>query len=131
MANFKKHAAVGAAVGCGVNLLWQLCKIQTRPNAPVGILNTLAKVNLLEVGVFTLFGAVAGILPDLLEPATNPNHRKFFHSMTCGAAVAHGAFGSHTKNWNPENRHAVQLAALSYASHLLLDGSTPKGLPLV
>jgi membrane-bound metal-dependent hydrolase YbcI (DUF457 family) len=96
MPNFKKHITVGAAVGGGANLAWQVAA-----------------------------------LPDIIEPATNNlRHRAVFHSLACAGCVTYGAFGKHIKNLPPKNRHAVQVAAVSYLSHLLLDGNTPDGLPV-
>jgi membrane-bound metal-dependent hydrolase YbcI (DUF457 family) len=131
MPNFKKHITVGAAVGGGANLAWQLCKILDDPNQPKDFWEFLGRINFLEVAVFAAGGAAIAALPDMLEPATNPNHRALFHSFACGGAVTYGAFGKHTKNLSPDAKHALQVAALSYLSHLLMDSKTTKGLPVV
>jgi membrane-bound metal-dependent hydrolase YbcI (DUF457 family) len=131
MANFKKHATVGAAVGGGLNLLWQLNKISRSPDAPSGFWDTLRRIDFLEVAAFALLGTACASLPDILEPATNPNHRAFFHSAGCGGAVFYGAFGKHTERWSKEHRTTARTAALSFLSHLALDAGTPKGLPLL
>jgi hypothetical protein len=45
-------------------------------------------------------GATAmSCLPDILEPATSPNHRKFFHSVVFAAAVGAGIY--RTYQWEP------------------------------
>lgn len=131
MPNFKKHAAVGAAVGGGANLLWQICKILDDPNPPKDFWEFLERINFLQVGAFALGGAAIASLPDVLEPANSPNHRALFHSVACVAAVTYGAFGKHTEKLSPNDRHALQVGALSYLSHLFLDYQTPKCLPLV
>lgn len=33
-------------------------------------------------------GALCGTLPDLVEPAINPNHRRFFHSVAFAVILA-------------------------------------------
>ena len=122
---------LGAAVGGGINLAWQLSNIFDSPNPPKGFWETLERLDFFELALFTAGGATIATLPDILEPATNPNHRALFHSLACGGAVTYGAFGKHTKNLSPDAKHALRVAALSYLSHLLMDSNTPKGLPVV
>lgn len=131
MPNLKKHATVGAAVGGGMNLLWQLLKLYDSDDRPKGFLETLSRIDFLEVAAFAGIGAACAALPDIIEPADTPNHRALFHSVCCGGAVTYGAFGKHTEELEPKDRHALRVVALSYLSHLCLDGGTPKGLPLV
>jgi membrane-bound metal-dependent hydrolase YbcI (DUF457 family) len=131
MANFKKHVAVGAGVGAGSNLLWQISKIVGSQNPPSNPAELLQRVDFLQVACFAAMGATCAALPDILEPATSPNHRAHFHSLACGGAVTYGAFGKHTDRLHPDTAFTVQTMALSYLSHLGLDGATPKGLPLV
>lgn len=35
-------------------------------------------------------GHCLGTLPDILEPATSPNHRQFFHSLVFAGILAYG-----------------------------------------
>jgi len=80
-------------------------------------------------------GYCLGSLPDILEPATNPNHRQFFHSFLVLGAVALGTKKAY--DWCPESsyeqwiRKACLLVGSVYAVHLILDAGTPKSLPLV
>lgn len=68
-------------------------------------------------------GYIVACLPDILEPASNPHHRKIFHSL-----LALGVFIVVTaKTENP----LLKTLAASYTSHLILDGLTPFGLPLI
>jgi membrane-bound metal-dependent hydrolase YbcI (DUF457 family) len=131
MANFKRHAAVGAGVGAGLNLLWQISKIMESQNPPTNLGELLQSLDLLQVASFAALGAACASLPDILEPATSPNHRAVFHSLACGGAVTYGAFGKHTDRLHPDTALTIQTMALSYLSHLALDGTTPKGLPLI
>ena len=131
MPNFKKHITVGAAVGSGANLFWQLCKILDAPNRPQNFWELCSRIDLFEVAAFGAIGAGCAALPDMIEPATSPNHRAAFHSITCAGAVLYGAFGKHTKNLLPDQKHFLSVVALTYLSHLVLDNETPKGLPLL
>lgn len=80
-------------------------------------------------------GKYAARLPDILEPALHPNHRKFFHSWLFLGAVGTGMYQLY--QWNPEEGHkkvfkwGLMIAGAAYASHLLRDSLTPKGLPLI
>jgi len=73
-------------------------------------------------------GAVAGILPDVLEPPLSPNYRGFFHSVPFLAAVVFAA----TLFFGRSKTALLGLLfsfLLGYGSHLLADGNTPQGLP--
>ncbi|MGI8546807.1 MAG: metal-dependent hydrolase [Gemmatimonadaceae bacterium] len=107
-----------------------------------------------------LAGAWTGQLPDLLEPATSPCHRDVAHScavLTAVASLALEQWRTNCRAYADEYRCrrtgseltggeyllltlyetvwrliAGALAGLQagYASHLLLDGCTPSGLPV-
>lgn len=130
MPNLKKHITVGAAVGGGANLAWQLYNIFDSQNPPKGFWETIERIDFVELALFAAGGAGIAALPDIIEPADNPNHRAMFHSLAFAGAITYGAFGKHTQKMKPDDRHALQVAALSYLSHLLLDSQTPKSLPL-
>lgn len=115
----------------------------------------------IECAAGALGGAIGGLMPDALEPAVSPNHRSLFHSLaaagvlsaatmakwqaTCrlraesceGRAFAAPA-GSQAQNdeltsallWRAAAGFLVGFLA-GYASHLALDASTKRGLPLV
>ena len=82
---------------------------------------------------YNLVSGLAGaILPDKLEPAFHPHHRKFFHSYTAGAGLVY------TKtqiddflNRYLDFKYPTYAFFLGYASHLILDFRTPKSLPLI
>lgn len=86
-----------------------------------------------------LFGAVlaAGLtnIPDCLEPATHPGHRKFFHSLAFAALLSLGF--KKLYDWTPDEawekgaRFVGLVGVGAYLIHLALDASTPKSLPLV
>jgi len=80
-------------------------------------------------------GAMLGKLPDWIEPATNPNHRQFFHSVIVLSGLAMGV--KKLYEWEPEDdgekllRSALLIGGAAYLSHLALDSLTSKSLPLV
>lgn len=80
-------------------------------------------------------GAFCTNLPDWLEPATSPNHRKFFHSLTFAVLV--GAALKKAWDWEPETdtdkllRFAALAATGGYLIHLALDATTKRSLPLI
>ncbi|MFT7773251.1 metal-dependent hydrolase [Roseateles sp.] len=74
-------------------------------------------------------------LPDILEPATSPNHRQFFHSLAFAALL--GVALHELNKWQPESAGGELFKALgqaaipAYLIHLFLDSLTAKSLPLV
>lgn len=81
------------------------------------------------------WSALATKLPDLLEPAEHPNHRQFFHSAAFGLLV--GKLSYEAYRWVPASdreqvrRELILLGGVAYLLHLLLDSSTPRGIPLL
>ena len=108
-----------------------------------------------------LGGAFGGVLPDVLEPASDPNHRQFCHgilpSLACWyfskgfyeqgyQAVLKWASSADPGFWLPEMHDGgrglprwlrmviagfVRAVPIGYLSHLALDLLTPRSLPLV
>lgn len=80
-------------------------------------------------------GALCTNLPDILEPATSPNHRKVFHSVACAVALI-AAFKK-AWDWKPEDdldrvlRFVVLAGTAGYLTHLALDATTKRSLPLI
>jgi len=80
-------------------------------------------------------GYAADMLPDIIEPALSPHHRKFFHSWFVFAAASYGLYKIY--NWQTESeiqkwmRWALLAGTSAYLVHLLLDSKTPKGLLLI
>jgi membrane-bound metal-dependent hydrolase YbcI (DUF457 family) len=114
--NGKQHLLLGGAIGfCGY-IAYRL--VEEKP------------IDLLELILFSIGGAIVGILPDILEPATNPNHRSFFHSiislllLLCGDYIL-----LQNEGVSEELKALITTLSMAYGSHLLADSSTPKGLP--
>jgi len=74
-------------------------------------------------------------LPDMLEPATSPHHRQFFHSLVFAGALGYGLYKLY--QWEPESPQEWFLRGLglvvggAYLIHLALDATTKRSLPLV
>lgn len=79
--------------------------------------------------------ALAGTLPDILEPATSPRHRQFLHSVAFAGALGYGMYKLY--RWEPQDDWGkfLQFVGLAaggaYLVHLAMDASTPASLPLV
>lgn len=92
-----------------------------------------------ERTMLPIFGGLAGsvftCLPDVLEPATSPNHRDFFHSLAFAGLLVGGLIKLHRwepeENWHRFLRQVGLLAGSAYIIHLALDATTAKSLPLL
>ncbi len=80
-------------------------------------------------------GAILTSLPDKLEPANNPNHRQFFHSVVFAAGVGYLTYRAYkwqpTEDWEQIVRWLAIIGGVAYLTHLALDACTAKSLPLV
>ena len=122
MPNGKTHFIAGAVVGATVNAIVQSTEIAMDYGRPF------------DWGEFFLCtgaGAFAGLAPDILEPATSPNHRQFFHSIVAAGLVAWAISGKHTLKFSRATRLALWVFGISYLSHIALDCTTPKRINLL
>ena len=76
-------------------------------------------------------GAAAATLPDMLEPAYHPHHRKFFHSFTAGSLALYGAYRAFDSEPSSLGKATALSAGAGYAAHLLSDSETAFGIPLL
>lgn len=80
-------------------------------------------------------GYCFGTLPDLIEPATSPHHRQFFHGLIFAGVMGYGLCRLY--QWEPESvelkvlRMIGLIAGGAYLVHLALDATTKRSLPLV
>ena len=117
MADFKTHALVGCVAGVGAYLLgsWFLQR----------------QISLGGLALSGLGGLSTGCLPDVFEPALNPNHRSFFHSLTAGGAVGYLDWRAiEFDQLSDDARLTILVLSAGYISHLILDAATPKSLPV-
>lgn len=118
--NTEDHLLLGGLIGLGGYVLFKLA--HQKP------------LDLFEAIFFSIGGTVAGILPDLLEPATNPKHRSFFHSIIYLITIASGngaIWDSANQSLTEDQKAGISILSASYCSHLVTDGMTKKGLPLL
>ena len=118
MANATGHMIAGGVTGAAV-LVYQRRKEdkQIEPS---------------ELGLAIFTGVAFGLLPDLLEPATSPNHRALFHSLVFAGIIAWVLYQACSdENGRSDQKLLLKLIAAAYASHLLLDARTPMGLPIL
>lgn len=132
MPNRKKHKQVGAKSGATVSAATYLldyflekehCKKKNLATPEFNLLEFLG-TSLLGAGA----GALGGILPDVLEPARNPHHRKTMHSVTTMVAVT-GVVVKKKRRLTRVQKSLLNATGAGYVSHLALDSQTPMGLP--
>ena len=133
MANREEHLEAGLITGFAVGLYDVYINKQSG--------ETWNGNDFAKICVSTFAGAIGGNLPDMLEPATSPTHRKTMHSYSVGALIT--AFLANdrelihrmTANLTPDQAELIRVglkaAGYGYLSHLVLDATTPAGLPLV
>jgi membrane-bound metal-dependent hydrolase YbcI (DUF457 family) len=85
--------------------------------------------------VASTMGWACGTLPDLLEPATNPNHRQLLHSILFAGFLCYGL--NRLYDWEPRTeservrKYALLFAGGANGIHLVMDAMTPKSLPVI
>ena len=121
MANASTHR-LGAAAAVGlINLIHELRNEEkVHPGRPL---------------LAAALAAMAATLPDLIEPATNPHHRQFFHSLACAVLMGYGAYRlcqwEPQEDWQKMLRFCSLVVGGAYLVHLTMDACTPSSLPLV
>jgi len=74
MPNFKEHLKLGAVVGLGIKIF--ITGLQQKEQGFFDLRK------LLHEGLKgAVLGAIGAIIPDILEPASQPHHRGIFHSF--------------------------------------------------
>jgi membrane-bound metal-dependent hydrolase YbcI (DUF457 family) len=116
--NSEEHFAIGSIMAFLVNC------VQQKQSSP--------KIDLIKAATWGLLGGSVALLPDVLEPATNPNHRSSFHSIGLGLGLILFNKGfAENKNLSEEEKRFLSAMSLAYGSHLLADLTTPKELPVL
>lgn len=92
--------------------------------------NKKIQINELIGSIF--IGAGSSLVPDLIEPATNPNHRGIFHSIAISSLpVGYLKYSTDNPDVTDKTRWIKNAVSVGYLTHLALDGMTPKRLPLL
>ncbi len=123
---------VGLATGVGVAVArMQFIEQQDLFSAEPSI----SRMSLMTILIISAaVGGQFGLLPDILEPARRNNwrHRKFFHSYALLIFLLWAIYQTETNlELHDMVRHFFTVAAAGYLSHLLLDSTTPAGLPAI
>lgn len=120
MPNFTPHLLSGGATGLSLEVIRKIK--ENKPLEPNDLLRLTLSVSLSCIG---------GIIPDALEPAIHPRHRKFFHSIffivIIGIAIYY-LFKS--DDLNDILKWSLTAFAIAIIAHIMLDGFTPAGLPI-
>jgi membrane-bound metal-dependent hydrolase YbcI (DUF457 family) len=122
MPNAKQHLIAGLAVGAVVNAAIQWLDRMEYPSKPF---------DWGELLLCSLAAGAAGLLPDILEPADSPDHRKFFHSLTVAGLVAQAISGKHTDDYSEPGCRLLSALGMGYISHIALDCTTPAAIDLI
>jgi membrane-bound metal-dependent hydrolase YbcI (DUF457 family) len=120
MPDLKQHVALGA--GAGIVTYAVMSHYYKR------------QFDLGEMLVCAAFGTAAALVPDIIEPALSPNHRSFAHSLAAGCGLIRLAVdqcGAENQDWDQWHKILWAVATAGYLSHLVADGCTPRGLPLL
>jgi membrane-bound metal-dependent hydrolase YbcI (DUF457 family) len=118
----KEHLIIGLAVGAAVNGIIQRLECLNDP---------AKRFDWGELIICSVASGAAALLPDILEPANSPNHRKFFHSIVAAGLVAYATSGRHTDNYPKSARKILVVLGVGYLSHLALDCTTPRAIDLI
>ena len=97
MPNRAAHAILGGILGVGAYLAYE--KLNGQELSLAGIIGT------------GLVGAGAAALPDVLEPAVDPNHRGFFHSWAALGVLASAVVAGVRSPGLPDEVKPVVLSA--------------------
>lgn len=91
-------------------------------------------IDYLLMPIMLLVTVYGSILPDILEPSRNQHHRRFFHSLILLAILVMFIANVYKDLNSGEVNNTKVLFAFficsGYASHLLIDLLTYKGLPV-
>jgi membrane-bound metal-dependent hydrolase YbcI (DUF457 family) len=117
--NAKVHSIAGASAGAAWYVVY--CR------------KSRIKVKFPDLLVASVIGLAGGLLADMFEPASDPNHRKFAHSilLALGLVVLIGLIWHNSVLNSEEQRLALGGLIVAYLSHLVLDSSTPSGILLI
>ena len=128
MPTSKEHSVAGCVTGLSLLGIWELYSqsnaIQKNPYLKFDWGKVIGK---LSAGA--LVGSIAGVLLDVLEPATNPHHRHFFHSKSAVALTTVGLWKVGTSKIDTGTKQFISCVLVGILSHHYGDSQTEFGLP--
>jgi membrane-bound metal-dependent hydrolase YbcI (DUF457 family) len=130
MPNSNKHAGYGYISGSAVTALLEIVSYQRASQYNPSIDFDWGEF-FVKVLIGGAFGSIGGSLPDLIEPADSPHHRKFFHSKTAGGILVVGGMNLNKLNISYDAKGMIASCLAGYVSHLYSDSKTPIGLPRI
>jgi len=83
----------------------------------------------------SILAAICTNMPDWLEPAMNPHHRQFFHSIAFAAMIGGGMYK--LSQWETQTegekflKFCLMVVGGAYLVHLAMDACTRRSLPLL
>lgn len=118
MSDSETHFTVGASISVLSYLLHKKARNET--------------TDLMEIFAIGLCGGAVATLPDVIDPAYSSNHRSIGHSIVLSGLLISALAKKLEENpkITKHQRDFAKSMIWSFASHLLLDSSTPAGLPL-
>lgn len=128
MPNFKDHTTTAfslTGITCSIiNLYHQEKEIEIGTRKQIDICEVLGNGFL-----GGLSGAIGSMLPDILDPPSNPNHRKMFHSFF---DLLFSTYLLSNTSYSTNNYDEIAFKSFIAGNmiHILQDSSTPKGIPL-
>lgn len=75
-------------------------------------------------------GVLGSMIPDIIDPPTNPNHRGRAHSIT-NLALTAGIIGGNSLSENTKLNIFLKSIVGGNGIHILQDSETPKGIPII
>lgn len=120
MPSKKEHAIIGIITGSFVECL----KISSGSQTDIG--ECFKRIACAGLG-----GYLGGLIPDIIEPATNPNHRGIAHSVATLSVTGCILVKVNKVEKNPYLSAFSRGIGYGVASHIISDATTPKGIPLL
>ncbi len=128
--NSRQHVKVstigGALIAGAIDIIEQLGHQKNNPEQKFDFKRLIK-----NIAIGSLCGLATSTLPDIMEPAINSHHRKFFHSLTFLALLLYGNYKLKSGNFPPEIKKIINALSVGYGLHLAADVTTPRSLPLI
>jgi len=128
MPNSYQHSVAGCITGLSVmgilELISQSNAVQTNQCSRIDWSAVIGKAT-----AGAAIGTIAGNIPDILEPATNPYHRQFFHSETSAILAIAGLCKVGLSKMDNRSKQLLACLVAGYLVHLNDDSKTEFGLP--
>ena len=130
MPNSKEHFTAGLAVGTiggGImNIIRQCIECQANPQRQFNFWELIG-----AIGLNGATCAIGSTVPDLLEPAIHPRHRKICHSYSAIILESGAIILVQNSKLPYFAKDAITFFGAGLLSHQVEDEKTPAGLPLI